>query len=217
MVTAFATLAGSPNSTVTIASFFIGDSPTLSTGDTTLTITKPVTVTMSDPLYPGTIYYTVDGQSPDHNKPDAYVYTSPGIKISGTTFLQAVTQVSATDFDGNVFTAFGPPTGVNITLAKAPIVTWSPASSISAGSAVLNGTVNPLGLAGTYWFEYGTDYCASGTTKSTTPVAYAAGTTAVPEKATITGLASGQQYCYALVAKSAAGTTTGAIWFFYAQ
>jgi len=212
MVTAFDTVPGASNSQVNIATFFIGDSPTLSTGDTTLTITKPVTVTMSDPDYPGTIYYTVDGQSPDHSQPDAYVYKAP-ITISGTSYLQAVTELSVTDFDGNVFTTFGPPTGVNITLAKAPVVLTSPATTITASGAVLNGSVNPLGVKGTYWFEYGTDYCA--TTKSTTAVAYAAGAVAVPESVTLTGLAANQQYCFAMVAKSAWGTTTSEITFFY--
>ncbi|MGB8259625.1 MAG: chitobiase/beta-hexosaminidase C-terminal domain-containing protein [Terracidiphilus sp.] len=214
MITAFATLAGSPNSQVTIGTFFAGDSPTLSTGLQNVTITKPITVTMSDPAYPGTIYYTTDGQSPDHNKPDSLVYKTP-IAISGTTYLQAVTLVSASDFDGNVFTAWGPATGVNITLAKAPVALTYSASSVAAGGAVLNGSVNPTGVAASYWFEYGTNFCAQ--TTSTASLSLAAGSAPVAVKAAIKGLTAGQQYCFKVAAKNAAGTTLGEASFFYAQ
>ncbi len=94
---------------------------------------------------------------------------------------------------------------MSFTPSGGPTVTTEAASSITSTSARLNGTVNPNGLATTYYFDYGTSTAYG----SKTAVATAgAGTTAKSVSATVTGLGPGI-YHFRLVATSSAGTSTG--------
>ena len=92
-----------------------------------------------------------------------------------------------------------------------PEVTTASASSISVDNAVLNGTVNPNGLATTYWFEWGTS--GRPWQRMTTPHTKSAGsgTAAVAVSIQITGLTPGTTYYFRVAASNSAGTTKGAI------
>ncbi len=118
-------------------------------------------------------------------------------------------QLVATNSDGpappadlGLFTtaAAAPPAGTSATTGQATAVT-------STG-ATLNGTVNPAGLDTSYHFQYGTS--ASSLGSSTATLDAGSGSTAVPVATTLTGLGSGQNYWYQLVATSSSGTVYGA-------
>lgn len=86
-----------------------------------------------------------------------------------------------------------------------PSVITGGASTVGTTTASVSGTVDPGGVATTYYFEYGTK---SPTTH--TPTASAgAGTTSVTVSARLSGLAPGTKYFYRLVAVGA-GTKIGA-------
>ena len=87
-----------------------------------------------------------------------------------------------------------------------PDVTTGAATSISASSATLNGTVDPNGRSTTYYFDYGTS--TSYGTKTGSKSAGSA-TSAQAAAAGISGLAAGRTYHFRIVATSDAGTTTG--------
>jgi hypothetical protein len=84
-------------------------------------------------------------------------------------------------------------------------------SAVSVGAvgttgASLAGSVNPLSLPGTAYFQYGPTTAYG----STTPVqSIASGSTAVPLSATLTGLTPGTTYHVRLVSTTAAGTSLG--------
>jgi hypothetical protein len=91
--------------------------------------------------------------------------------------------------------------------ASPPTVTTQGASSVTASSAKLNGTVDPNGEATNYYFEFGT------TTSYGTRTAVGnagAGTRGGGASATITGLAGSTTYHYRIVASNTTGTTLGA-------
>ena len=92
--------------------------------------------------------------------------------------------------------------------ALAPIVTTASASSVTANSATLNGSVNPNGLATTAYFQYGT----STNYNNTAPVSSLLNGTSttgvsVPN---VSGLTPNTTYHFRLVASSSAGTAYGA-------
>jgi hypothetical protein len=87
----------------------------------------------------------------------------------------------------------------------APTATTKAATNLTSTSAQLNGSVNPNGLATTYYFEYGT----SPSYGSKTAAANAgAGKGSESVSATATGIGAGV-YHFRLVASSSAGTTYG--------
>lgn len=84
----------------------------------------------------------------------------------------------------------------------APVVATGGAESVTTGSAVVTGVVNPSGAATTYRFEYGT----STTYGLTTPDQDAGGGTAdVNGQARLTGLSAGTTYHYRIVASQGGG------------
>jgi hypothetical protein len=94
-----------------------------------------------------------------------------------------------------------------LTTSSAPVAVTGSASSVTATSATLNGTVNPGSRATTWFIEYGTS--TSYGTK--TPVKDAgAGTSDIAVSAAVTGLAPGKTYHFRVVATSDAGTSRGA-------
>ena len=87
----------------------------------------------------------------------------------------------------------------------APGATTGPATAVTTAAAVLTGTVDPKGVATSFYFEYGTK-----SPTARTPVASAgAGTAAIPVSAPISGLAPATRYVYRLIA-TGTRTTTGA-------
>ena len=91
-----------------------------------------------------------------------------------------------------------------------PEVTTASATSISVDNAALNGTVNPSGLATTYWFEWGTSSTLA-TNDNTSSKSAGSGTAAVAVSDSITGLSQATTYYFRLAASNSAGTTKGAI------
>ena len=102
----------------------------------------------------------------------------------------------------------GTANGSDITFltAAVPVPVTLTASSVGATSATLNGTVNPSGLATSWYFEYGTTTGYGSTTSSKNA---GSGTSSVAVQTTLTNLSAGTTYHYRLVAKSAAGTVHG--------
>jgi len=82
------------------------------------------------------------------------------------------------------------------------------ASSLSSGSATLNGTVNASSNTTTISFQYGPTTSYGSTT--TPPQSPLTGNTDTAVSANITGLIAGTTYHYRVVATNALGTTTGA-------
>jgi hypothetical protein len=92
------------------------------------------------------------------------------------------------------------------TATAAPLVTTSPATSVTAGGARLNGSVNPNGHSTTAFFEYGTTTSYGSRTGNRNA---GSGTSTRNVTASISGLRAGTTYHFRLVATSAAGTTAG--------
>jgi plastocyanin len=93
---------------------------------------------------------------------------------------------------------------VTVSGPAAPIVTAEAATAIKETEATLNGKVNPSGQATTYFFKYGT------TTAYDLETAHqpaGAGSAAVSEFATVSGLTAATTYHFQLVAENASGTT----------
>lgn len=99
---------------------------------------------------------------------------------------------------------------VNFSLRPAsgmPSVQTTPATAVTSGSVVLNGTVNPGGRQTTYYFQYGT---TSSYGSQTASVSAGSGTATVSVSATVCGtLLPGTIYHYRLVATNCAGTAYG--------
>jgi hypothetical protein len=91
--------------------------------------------------------------------------------------------------------------------ANNPSVVTTAATAVTGTGATLNGTINPNGLATTYYFEYGTSI-TYGTTTPTAPAGN--GTTNTNVNAPVIGLIAGTTYHYRLVGVNTDGTTYGA-------
>ena len=93
------------------------------------------------------------------------------------------------------------------TTDRPPAATTGSASGIGSTSATVSGTVDPNGLATSWYVEYGTTTSYG----SKTPAKDAgSGTSAVGVSASLSGLNAGTTYHYRLVATSNAGTGRGA-------
>jgi len=98
-------------------------------------------------------------------------------------------------------------TNLNIQLMPlTPSAITLPASSVTATSAVLNGTVNPNSLATTYHFDWGTTISYGNTTTTTSA---GSGSATLSVNAAVTGLVQGTTYHYRISATNSNGTTTG--------
>jgi FG-GAP repeat protein len=89
----------------------------------------------------------------------------------------------------------------------APVASTSPAASVTATSAVLNGQLAAGAQAATYRFDWGTTTAYGQQTPGASLPPSAA---PQPVSATISGLVAGTAYHFRLVATSPAGTSTGA-------
>ncbi|MCP4110235.1 MAG: hypothetical protein GY749_32725 [Desulfobacteraceae bacterium] len=87
-----------------------------------------------------------------------------------------------------------------------PSVSTGTAGSITTGSAILHGTVNPNGESTTFHFEYGPSASYG---HSTTSTSAGSGTGSVSKSASITGLSTSTTYHYRIVATNDGGTSYG--------
>ena len=109
---------------------------------------------------------------------------------------------------GRVFVSNSiPPVQVNVfgPLATIPDVSLGSASAITATSATLSGTINPVGIAATYQFEWGID-SDYGNVAPATAADAGAGTDEVPATANLSGLTPGTTYHYRLRGTNAGGS-----------
>jgi len=93
-----------------------------------------------------------------------------------------------------------------------PAVTTNNASSITNGSAQLNGHVSPNGADTTYWFEYSNNSLLSVLLGGGTPIqTISAGTNTMTVKGSLTSLSKKTKYYYRLVGRNQYGTIYGSI------
>jgi hypothetical protein len=97
-------------------------------------------------------------------------------------------------------------TGGRAAPIQKPTVTTDSATSVTAGSATLKGTVNPNGAETSYHFEWGTSTAYG---LETAVMNAGSGRSAVTVSAPVSGLAPGTPYHFRLVATNSAGPTTG--------
>jgi phosphodiesterase/alkaline phosphatase D-like protein len=105
-----------------------------------------------------------------------------------------------------VFTTSGP------SALSAPSANTTVATKLASTTVTLNGSVNPNGDSTSYWFEYGTDSLLNSILGSTTHkviASVAANKTNV--SGDVSGLQSGTNYWYRVVAMNTLGTTNGDI------
>ena len=181
--------------------------PSTTTGPTTAVGASSATVTGSvNPGGKATTWYVEYGTSTTYGSQTSSTSAGSGSSSlnvsanlsslkSGTTYhyrLVATNADGTTHGNDAVFTTLTPP----------DVVTGT-ASSITASSATLNGTVDANGRATTYYFEYGssTSYGTKTAVKSA-----GSGTTPQPVATGISGLQAGHTYHFRLVATSDAGT-----------
>jgi hypothetical protein len=119
---------------------------------------------------------------------------------AGTTYHYRVVAASATGTTQGADQSFA-------TLPPAPTVATGSASVITYQSATLNGTVNPNGVATTYYFQYGATTAYGSTTG---PQSAGSGSSAAAANAPITGLSPAGTYHFQIVAVSTSGTSFGA-------
>src|SRR5438034_279578 len=96
---------------------------------------------------------------------------------------------------------------VGTAAAVAPSVVTGPVTASAQTSATVTGSVNPNGLATTWYFQYGTSTTYGLQTGASNA---GSGTTSTSVSATLTGLSPGTTYHYRLVATNGSGTTQGA-------
>jgi hypothetical protein len=87
-----------------------------------------------------------------------------------------------------------------------PTVATSPASSISASGARLNGSADPNGVATSAWFEWGTTTAYGNVTPGTS---VGSGTSVVSYYFDLSALACGTTYHFRAVAENSSGTSHG--------
>jgi hypothetical protein len=91
--------------------------------------------------------------------------------------------------------------------AVGPSVSTGGATSVTATSATLNGSVNPNGSATTWHFEYGLTTAYGQTTSNANA---GSATSNLSVSAQVSGLQAGKTYHFRIVATSPGGTSTGA-------
>jgi hypothetical protein len=184
-------------------------SPTATTGPTTAVGSTTATVTGTvDAAGQSTTWHVEYGTSTAYGSKTASTAVSgtgaasvsanlAGLEPGATYHYRVVATSGAVTSRGGdaVFTTLVP-----------PAATTAHASSISASTATLNGTVDANGRATTYFFEYGTS-----TSYGTRTTARSAGTStsAQPASTGVSGLRAGRTYHFRVVATSDAGTSTG--------
>jgi len=143
------------------------------------------------------LYFTLDGTAPTVF---SSAYTGP-LTVNKDTPLKVVA-VSQHDAVSSTATA-------GYTIVGSPSALIGPATSIATPKATLNAFVNDLGVAGSWYFKYGTS--ASALTSSTAKASLAASTTRAQLSVALSALAAKTTYYYQVVISTAGGTTTSGV------
>lgn len=126
------------------------------------------------------------GMSVDPTDDLTFWFTTEYIQTTGTASWQ--TRIASFKFTNN------------------PSVTTLAATGVTGTAATLNGTINPNGLASTYYFQWGTTVSYGNTT---TTLSAGSGTSNIAVSANIGGLTAGTTYHFRLVGVNSDGTTNG--------
>jgi hypothetical protein len=161
------------------------------------TYTSQQTVTITAPTASSVIYYTADGSAPSIFSTE---YSSPLV----VNFSKTISAVAIAEHDADSSEATAA-----YTIIGSPSVLGGPASAISTTGATLNAFVNTSGLAGSYYFVYGTS--ATALTTSTAKTALGASSTRVQAAAKLTTLTTKTKYYYQVVVSTAGGSAASGI------
>jgi len=161
-------------------------------------------VTLTDSTAGTAIYYTIDGSTPSASSTK---YAAPFL-VSTNAQVKAIAIVSGEPASNVV--------GATYTVISSPYILAIPASATSTTSATVNALVNANGLAGSYWFLYGTSATAltSATPKLALPAGVLgsrAGIAPIQVSSSLTGLVATTTYYYEVVAATSAGTSSGEV------
>jgi hypothetical protein len=105
--------------------------------------------------------------------------------------------------------AYGADRTFTTLLPEPPRIVTAPAEEIGTNKATLTGSVNPHSAPTTYYFAWGPSY--SSLTRKTPENSAGEGSASIPVHQAITGLESGHEYFFQLVATNAGGTSKGSI------
>lgn len=163
-----------------------------------------ILVTITDSTAGAALYYTIDGTTPTASSKK---YSGPFL-VSTNTWVNALAIVSGKP-DSKVAAA-------SYTIVSSPYSLAVPPTAISTSGATLNALVNSFGMAGSYYFVYGTSSTAlsSSTPKTALPsggLGGHIGIAPIQVSATISGLASKTAYFYKVVTVTSAGISSGEV------
>jgi len=199
--------------TVGVGAASAATTPTATTGHVTSAMPTSSMVTGTvNPNGTATTYYFEYGPSTGTTYPSKTGATSAGAgttDVGVTATLTGLTPDTSYQYRIVATSSLGTTdggTGV-LNTTQAPVVTTGDVSKLATSSATLNGTINPEGVAASWYFQYGLS-TAYGTK---TPVMnLAASSNYSNVSVAISGLAPHSTYHYQLVVTSTAGTTLGA-------
>jgi hypothetical protein len=198
-VEAIATYSGFTNSAVASAAYTINSAvlptPAFSAGSGTYHTVQLVGI--SDTVTGASIYYTLDGSTPTAT---STAYAGP-IAVSKNQTIKAIAMASGYTNSAIASAAY--------VIIGSPTALAYPATAIATPAATLNAIVNSRGLAGSYYFKYGTSSTALNT--STTTTTLPASASDVNASAALSGLNAATTYYFEVVVTTAGGTATGAV------
>jgi hypothetical protein len=161
------------------------------------------TVTISEGTANSPLYYTVNGTAPSVF---STLYSAPiVVNTSKTVSVVAVAEHDASSAEASA----------TYTIVGSPTVLAGPATGIATPKATLTAYINTMGVAGNYYFRYGTVSTALTTVTPTT--ALTASTARVTASAALTALTTKTTYYYQVVVTTPGGVTAGPIQSFTAN
>jgi hypothetical protein len=195
----------------TAAAALSAAAPTAVTGPVNAVATTTASVTGSvNPGGQATSWFVEYGTSTSYGSKTASTNAGSGTaSIAVTAPLSGLTAATTYHYRLVATNAAGTSRGADgiFTTASAPAAVTGTASSVTATSATLNGTVDPNGRPTTWYVEYGTSTSYGSKTAARSA---GSGTSQVNVAAGVSGLSPGRTYHYRVVATSDAGTSNGA-------